>query len=767
MANPMIKFLRGSQENFNKIGTYAEGVFYLTDDTNRLYIGDKNGKAALLNSAINVYDKVASLPATPPNSEKDNDSFAYCAEENILAIYKYDAVKQNGAWIQINSDTQNVSVAHNVTAVETDEIITSATVGTTVKDRRELSDSFSIAKGSNVNLAVSGKEITISAVDEKATKAGHYVPVADTTSNSTDKTVSGTGFVTGVKVDKNGHVVGVNTTEQTITKVTSAKLDAGAVSNNTTTISMEVSDNQGGTGSDTMSIKGGNAVTLSVANDTITISSTDESVTGVDKHYKATTGTDENLTKQFAIGVKKDAAGHVINVNGSNSSEATEVSSVQNGTNGAIMTVNAKNIFGDDKSDTQGFIGGGDNVITVDASGNIVITGTDQSVTDVAHHYTPSGNGTAESAGSKKFATGVMKDAAGHIISVTGAASAEETAVSAAATANTSNSVTLTVNAKNIFGDDKSDTQEIIGGGATTVSIDNGKIKISSTDNDSKVTSAANHYTPTTADNATKSASSAATATAAKAQTPVITGIETDGKGHITGVVSAKISDTHNTIKSVALTANNGVLGTSVEMNDGDSQSDTIALTVKYGKDAEGTRYGTSAPLTAAGTGDSAAESGKWELDVYTTAQVDAKIANAVGANGAVQIVGTVDATHDLPSGTSVKAGDTYIVTASKTSGFGPTKQKATAGDMFIASQDNTGSTGFTWYYIPAGNEVITMADSGNNGFKFVEGNSDVTVGTVNFAKYNEGATDFQVVAEVETTSNTSNVSFNMYWGSF
>lgn len=663
MANPMIKFLRGSQENFNKIGTYVEGVFYLTDDTNRLYVGDKNGKAALLNSAINVYDKVASLPATPPNSAKDNDSFAYCAEENILAIYKYDTAKGSGAWIQINSDTQNVSVAHNVTAVETNKIITSATVGTTVKDRRELSDSFSIAKGSNVNLAVSGKEITISAVDEKATKAGHYVPVADTTASSTDKTVSGTGFVTGVKVDKNGHVIGVDTTEQTVTKVASAKLDAGAVSNNTTTISMEVKDNQGGVGSDTMSIKGGNAVTLSVANDTITISSTDESVTGVDKHYKATAGTDDNLTKQFAIGVKKDAAGHVINVNG--------------------------------------------------------------------------------------------------------VASAEETKVSAAETQNTANSVTLTVNAKDIFGDDKSDTQEIIGGGATTVSIDNGKIKISSTDNDSKVTSAANHYTPTKDNKATKSASSSATATAAKAQTPVITGIETDGKGHVTGVVSAKIADTHNTIKSVALTANNGVLGTSVEMNDGDSQSDTIALTVKYGKDAEGNKYGTSAPLAAAGTGASATESGKWELDVYTTAQVDAKIANAVGANGAVQIVGTVDATHDLPTGTSVKAGDTYIVTASKTSGFGPTKQKATAGDMFIASQDNTGSTGFTWYYIPAGNEVITMADSGNNGFKLVEGNSDVTVGTVNFAKYNAGATEFQVVAEVETTSNTSNVSFNMYWGSF
>jgi hypothetical protein len=343
---------------------------------------------------------------------------------------------------------------------------------------------------------------------------------------------------------------------------------------------------------------------------------------------------------------------------------------------------------------------------------------------------------------------------------VNGAASNETTEVSVAATTGKDNSVTMTVNAKNIFAEDKSDTQEIIGGGATTVSVENDVLKISSTDYQA---TEAGHYTPSEEDTNKKQSASDGSATAAKATTQVITGIKLDSKNHVIGVDSVGIQDTHNTISSVALTAKDGVLSTGVTMNDGDSQSDTIALTINYGEKDAQNKYSSAATLQSDGN----AEAGKWDLDVYTTAQVDAKIANAVGANGAVQIVGTVDATHNLPEGTTVKAGDTYIVVAANANGFGPDKQMATAGDMFIASKDDATSEGFEWYYIPAGNEVIRMAASSDNGFQFIEGNSNVTIGTVNFAKYDAASQEFQVVAEVETTETTSNVSFNMYWGSF
>lgn len=59
---------------------------------------------------------------------------------------------------------------------------------------------------------------------------------------------------------------------------------------------------------------------------------------------------------------------------------------------------------------------------------------------------------------------------------------------------------------------------------------------------DESVTSAANHYTPTKDNSATKSASGGTPSAGSTVQ--VITGIETDGKGHVTGIVSGAATDT-------------------------------------------------------------------------------------------------------------------------------------------------------------------------------------------------------------------------------
>lgn len=59
---------------------------------------------------------------------------------------------------------------------------------------------------------------------------------------------------------------------------------------------------------------------------------------------------------------------------------------------------------------------------------------------------------------------------------------------------------------------------------------------------DESVTSAANHYTPTKDNSATKSATGASGSAGSTVQ--VVTGIETDGKGHVTGVISGAATDT-------------------------------------------------------------------------------------------------------------------------------------------------------------------------------------------------------------------------------
>lgn len=89
----------------------------------------------------------------------------------------------------------------------------------------------------------------------------------------------------------------------------------------------------------------------------------------------------------------------------------------------------------------------------------------------------------------------------------------------------------------------------IKGTGATTVVSDaNGVITINSTDTntDTKVTSVANHYTPT-ADASSALNASLSPGTSTWGSTSYITGIQRDSKGHITGITSAKLPANPNT----------------------------------------------------------------------------------------------------------------------------------------------------------------------------------------------------------------------------
>jgi hypothetical protein len=163
--NPMIKFLRGSQEKFESLGTYADGVFYLTTDTNRLYIGNGDATPALLNQTVQVVAKVDDLPASPPAHEND---FYYCTAENILAMY--DGTK----WVQINHDTQNKSVS--IGASVKGKV---ATITSSVTDRTTKSDTMTITAGNNVSLSADNNgNLTISSTntDTSTTEAGHYTP---------------------------------------------------------------------------------------------------------------------------------------------------------------------------------------------------------------------------------------------------------------------------------------------------------------------------------------------------------------------------------------------------------------------------------------------------------------------------------------------------------------------------------------------------------------------------------------------------------------
>ena len=109
MANVIFK--RGSQASLNSLATIEDGVFYLTQDTNRLYIGKPNNEKQLLNQNVSIVPNLAALTSESDNwtaAEKlaHKMDFYYITDKNILAVWTVDPDNANGyKWVQINPDT--------------------------------------------------------------------------------------------------------------------------------------------------------------------------------------------------------------------------------------------------------------------------------------------------------------------------------------------------------------------------------------------------------------------------------------------------------------------------------------------------------------------------------------------------------------------------------------------------------------------------------------------------------------------------------------
>lgn len=113
------------------------------------------------------------------------------------------------------------------------------------------------------------------------------------------------------------------------------------------------------------------------------------------------------------------------------------------------------------------------------------------------------------------------------------------------------------VGSTTVAADTKTDTLELVAGGATTITPDatNDKITISSTDQ--SVTAVGNHYTPATDSTAEKDASGGAATQLPTASTgtlvQVVTGVQMDAKGHVTGVVSKGLWSPNTTYSNESL----------------------------------------------------------------------------------------------------------------------------------------------------------------------------------------------------------------------
>ena len=101
MAN--VKFLKGTQSNFNGLTQFTDGAFYLTTDTDRLYFAQSSTECVPLNQFIRTVSEADFKALT--TSQVAKGDYYYIPEKNILAV-----CKDNNAtltWTQLNPDTND------------------------------------------------------------------------------------------------------------------------------------------------------------------------------------------------------------------------------------------------------------------------------------------------------------------------------------------------------------------------------------------------------------------------------------------------------------------------------------------------------------------------------------------------------------------------------------------------------------------------------------------------------------------------------------
>ena len=549
-----------------------------------------------------------------------------------------------------------------------------------------------------------------------------------------------------------------------------------------------------------LKFKDDGSVTISTeGTDTIKISATDQSVSDVAHHYTPSgdgtlvgSETDTDTGNTFITGVKTDAAGHVVKVTKKDAvidkvSNARLTSSDETAGSGEKSAVNLN--FAIDHGVANAatakirISGAGATTVTHSSdSKTIQISSTDQSVSDAAHHYTPTAvPGSKIEVASGTIISEIQRDDKGHITGVDTRDENKVSSVTMTSGSATGGGISITTKVANARGGSPEGSVTLKGSGDTTItSTDSGK-SVTIETHDTKVTNAANHYkakktdaegTPTATDIAAgtyKAADSVSSkededVTAGKAKTPVVTGVTIDAAGHVTGITATKIADTHAELKTAALSAQATGWQLSVTNSDNSAATGTFDPLIKYGKNKDGNTTQTVHGLNGAFT-----------LDTYTTGEVDAKITTAIQATGAMVLKGELTSTQGLPT-TNVTAGDTYIVTTDKLTVAGNVCE---IGDLFVAKADMaSGSDDNNWYYVPSGNDkhiIIgkTNTDAETVGAVLIDGNetAGAQYGSINF---NSTATQSPsgikaTMSEKPSTLSSKEVTFtfSMEWGSF
>lgn len=475
MANVLFK--KGLLKNLPS--TKVEGTIYVTTDERAMYLDvDKDTRIRL-----GDFNEIPNLNALPDVSHEGGTpnptGLYYSIAENVLA--RYDS--ENRKWAQINPDNwfEIQSFAQSLSSTKDSSNVTTITVGTTLIQKNEVGQEAASGDGASqwsnyLNFKDDGKVVTItkegndtikiSAKDEKVTSAAnHYKYDASrdgpaVAATSTTDTNTGNTFITGVSVDKAGHVVGVKSREAVIDLVTNPTLTSSEIEpddSKNTAASIDFSITHGNTHPEAnLKVEGAGATTVATSNGgkTLKISSTDQTVE-YGHHYnpaghesssdKITVGSGKVLSE-----IKRDNAGHVIGVTERDENKLSTVSMTSSGSlNNVILTTQVNDSLASPSGEIK-ITGSGDAAVTAvveETNGkknySINIETHDTKVTHVDNHYKALKDGKTDTSKPENFIhagtykasditnatktnalaetpviTGVTIDAAGHVTGI-------------------------------------------------------------------------------------------------------------------------------------------------------------------------------------------------------------------------------------------------------------------------------------------------------------------------------------------------------------
>jgi hypothetical protein len=177
-----VKFLKGSQEKFNSLTSFTPGAFYLTEDSGRLYYASTETATLDLNKYV---IQVATMDALPTTNIVDGD-FYYIKDKNILCTRK------NGAWVQINPDTNDNDTVAGLTIEKTSASVDGGIVYTYTLTQKDKSGSLLDSKKITGTFKIDAADVaTLGGI---AVAVGATVTTNKATINTSGSGASGSGF---------------------------------------------------------------------------------------------------------------------------------------------------------------------------------------------------------------------------------------------------------------------------------------------------------------------------------------------------------------------------------------------------------------------------------------------------------------------------------------------------------------------------------------------------------------------------------------------